>query len=748
MQTAAMTGKLSKVSKLESALALAGRGFRVFPLAQNSKLPNIDAWQLEATTNFEKISSWWTCPVLGVKQDWNIGICTTHFRHDATGTSSLLVIDVDNKGDKHGDDTLLALELEGCEFPPTLEALTPTGGRHLIYSVDKPLRQGTNVFGPGIDTRSRGGFIVGVGSSVPAGQYHWKRLHEICAAPDWMLTRIGDEVHVGSQHILNETPSESVDQHAALQRAKGYLLDNAPLAIEGSGGDHTTFTVAARLKDIGIDADTATQLLLGHWNDRCSPPWNSDELRTKVYNAYRYGRQAAGADAPEMFFQKRTVEGTTDDYAEAIASTETKHPFDTLNDSYAWIKGSSHILWETHDEHGHPVHKHLSLGDFHNDNAAFKMTTGEKSMPVTKQWMQSKDRRTYDGICFAPGQDAGNNHYNMWRGFAYEPAEGGHTAVDQWLEHARYNVCNNDETLYNWLIGFFAHMIQKPWEKPLVSLVLRGGKGVGKNAFIDPVGRLLGSHYLLSSNRRYLVGNFNGHLENCLMFALDEAFWSGDKQAEGTIKDLITGDRHVIERKGSESYTVANRTRVIIIGNEDWLVPATHDERRFAVFDVGVKRKQDISYFQQMRNSLAGGGYRHLLHALQNYDIGTATFSQAPHTAALLEQKHESLEPFEQWWLDCLREGTIIGDFNDSWPEIITTVGFRDAFKRYHRDRNIRSRIPRDDSFGRSLRRMAPRVRRTKMRQGDTIAWAYQLPSLGPARAQWDEFIGHQTQWE
>jgi hypothetical protein len=46
------------------------------------------------------------------------------------------------------------------------------------------------------------------------------------------------------------------------------------------------------------------------------------------------------------------------------------------------------------------------------------------------------------------------------------------------------------------------------------------------------------------------------------MFALDEAFWSGDKQAEGTLKDLITGRDHVIEHKGKEPYTVANKTRV------------------------------------------------------------------------------------------------------------------------------------------------------------------------------------------
>jgi hypothetical protein len=93
------------------------------------------------------------------------------------------------------------------------------------------------------------------------------------------------------------------------------------------------------------------------------------------------------------------------------------------------------------------------------------------------------------------------------------------------------------------------------------------------------------------------------------MFALDEAFWSGDKQAEGVLKDLITGRDHVIEHKGKEPYSVANKTRVVIIGNEDWLIPASHDERRFAFFDVGDGRKQDRAFFQSMREGMEAGGY-------------------------------------------------------------------------------------------------------------------------------------------
>src|SRR5215831_9186303 len=47
-------------SKLEHALALAERGFLVFPVAENAKAPPIKGWQQLATTNVATITAWWT----------------------------------------------------------------------------------------------------------------------------------------------------------------------------------------------------------------------------------------------------------------------------------------------------------------------------------------------------------------------------------------------------------------------------------------------------------------------------------------------------------------------------------------------------------------------------------------------------------------------------------------------------------------------------------------------------------------
>jgi hypothetical protein len=245
------------------------------------------------------------------------------------------------------------------------------------------------------------------------------------------------------------------------------------------------------------------------------------------------------------------------------------------------------------------------------------------------------------------------------------------------------------------------------------------------------------------------VGNFNGHLERLLLFALDEAFWSGDKQAEGTLKDLITGTSHLIERKGKEPFTVENLLRVIIIGNEDWLVPASQDERRYAVFDVGEGRKQDKDFFRVMRESMEAGGYRLLLRYLMDFDISALDLNEAPKTDALLDQKLQSLDPFYGWWLNCLHEGEIQGcEFHEGWPAQVAKAHLCNAYQReVGKGRGVRNRLHDSRQVGKLLKKCLPSVD-TKQKDKDKNN-VYRLPDLDVCRAEFARYLGgHTMSWD
>lgn len=465
-------------------------------------------------------------------------------------------------------------------------------------------------------------------------------------------------------------------------------------------------------------------------------------------NAYAYGENAQGSKAPEALFSKV-------DPAAVVAGPEwssAEHrQLHEVNEQYAFViaGGGSHILWETTDAEDKPVLEHLATSAFHMKHAARKIQLGTKPQKLTDVWMEWPARRSYDGLVFMPEGTPPERFYNIWRGFAVEPAPAGaeHDGVKMWREHLYQNVANGIQGDGLWLERWLAHIVQRPGEKPHTAVVMQGPKGIGKNALIERFGALLGQHFMVASNRRYLLSNFNGHLERMLLFTLDEAFWSGDKASESTLKDLVTGQKHVIEHKGKEPYTVANKTRIAILGNEDWVVPASHDERRFAVYKVGSGRQGQPQWFDRMRLLLEAGGYCVLLRHLMSIDLTGFNPNVAPNTEGLREQKHASLPAHKDWWFSCLQEGRVIGaDMSAGWPEFVTCDGMRDAFRRYCAERNIRSWLPSDQRLAVSLGGAVHWVR-LRQRQGNTRVWAYTMEKLTAARARWDHHIGHNEAW-
>jgi hypothetical protein len=221
---------------------------------------------------------------------------------------------------------------------------------------------------------------------------------------------------------------------------------------------------------------------------------------------------------------------------------------------------------------------------------------GGKTFPVASYWLSHPQRRQYKGIGFWPDvSKAKRGWYNMWRGFGVRPIKG-HCA--KFLHHLKVNVCQRNKKYYRYLIAWLAQMVQHPEEKIGTSVVLRGPSGVGKTT----VGVYVGSMFFVDnyapvSSSERITGKFNAHLKTAILLVADEAFWAGDKAAEGRLKDLITSDRQFIEFKGKEVVPIGNYIRVLVFGNPDWLVPATLSERRWVVWDMGIEHKQNFEYF-------------------------------------------------------------------------------------------------------------------------------------------------------
>ena len=265
-------------------------------------------------------------------------------------------------------------------------------------------------------------------------------------------------------------------------------------------------------------------------------------------------------------------------------------------------------------------------------------------------WLAHPDRRQYKGIVFAPGQEV-PGYFNLDSGFAVRPERGN---CSRFLEHVRNNICRGDEALNDYLCAWMADCVQNRSRRPGVSVVLQGRQGTGKGVFCSQFGALFGRHLIQISQAGHLTGNFNSHFKDKLIVSADEAFWAGDKKAEGVLKSLITEDTIQIEMKGKDVITFRNHIRLIVSSNNNWVIPAGNEERRFFVLDVSEALMQDRTYFASIIAEMNSGGREALLQYLLDYDLSATDVGSPPKTAALMDQKRHSSSALQRWWYERL----------------------------------------------------------------------------------------------
>lgn len=371
-----------------------------------------------------------------------------------------------------------------------------------------------------------------------------------------------------------------------------------------------------------------------------------------------------------------------------------------------------------------------------------------KAISWGRAWRTDRRRRQFSGIEFFPNNDgaAGASGYlNLWRGFGVEPSTEGGWSI--FRDHLLNQVCQGDPALFNWVFGWFAHIMQRPRERIGTALVLRGRMGTGKTKVGEVIGSVIPAHYFQVDDPRYITGQFNAHMASCLLLQAEEAVWAGDKHAEGRLKGLITSESQMIESKGIDPIRIRNFVRLMMTSNEDWVVPAGMDERRFCVLDVHPRCAQNHEYFQEMQDQLDRGGRERLLYDLLHFDLDKVNLRQIPRTQALLEQKMRSLDPLDGWWLNRLIEGAPTRGMAD-WSDLVTVDGLYADYLKSAEEIGVGRKRDRA-TFGQRLLKLAPGIKKTRPRvEGETKRpWRYQLPPLDECRANLDDLFGQPNEW-
>jgi len=209
----------------------------------------------------------------------------------------LMVIDLDVGDGKDGRKELAKLAAEhGEKLPQTAYVNSPrgNGSRHLYLRTPKGvvIPSSNGKIAPGIDVRGNDGayWIAGPGSRTAKGEYKWERGPEhIIDAPEWLI----EAANAARPRVRERSKPKTLPQCVTwdyppnIERFTAWLKNEAKPSIDGQDGNCMLAATGAMGSSYALYEETTIQLMAEHWNERCEPPWDDDDLEYHGGSGYR-----------------------------------------------------------------------------------------------------------------------------------------------------------------------------------------------------------------------------------------------------------------------------------------------------------------------------------------------------------------------------------------------------------------------------------------------------------------------------
>lgn len=162
--------------------------------------------------------------------------------------------------------------------------------------------------------------------------------------------------------------------------------------------------------------------------------------------------------------------------------------------------------------------------------------------------------------------------------------------INPYLVHVHEIVANGRLNRARYLHVWFYHIFCRG-EKTLTVPCLFGKPGAGKSMFTQILYSLIGSkHAVKVSKQREITGDFNSQLEGKILVINEEASYGGSKKEAGAMKDLITSDVLMINKKHEPCRAGRNSLNMLTCSNDISCFPfSTAGDRRWHLMEVNNK---------------------------------------------------------------------------------------------------------------------------------------------------------------
>lgn len=191
------------------------------------------------------------------------------------------------------------------------------------------------------------------------------------------------------------------------------------------------------------------------------------------------------------------------------------------------------------------------------------------------------------------------------------------------LDHLKSVWCSDNEKVFDYIIKWFARIVQRKKNRSL--LYLKSGQGTGKSSITDFI-----REYVLGHNSTQLIDNpnealadFNVMLEGCVYCVLEEPQQASKGEwhkLSNQLKILCTGSVIGIHKKYKDRYQIQNNVSLAVMTNHNALF-VEQDDRRIVCLDVSRCKVGDKDYFNTLHKALNAESGKQLFKYLLSIDL-------------------------------------------------------------------------------------------------------------------------------
>ena len=249
--------------------------------------------------------------------------------------------------------------------------------------------------------------------------------------------------------------------------------------------------------------------------------------------------------------------------------------------------------------------------------------------------------------------------FNLWTGFKAKLVDNiDMEKVNPILKHIKIVLANDEDDIYNHLMAWLAHMIQKPWDKTRIApIFLCKKQQTGRGSFFGFFGnKVLGpSLYASIETMEPLRDQWTDWLVGILLLFIDELDESDsrDKRSWTKVKGYMTEATLKYNKRNVGRYTVENMMNIVMAGNVDNSIFVEEGDARLFPIRSNPEMSGNEEYFDKLHDLFENTDANdHFFTYLMRYKSEVKSLKKIPETKLAKVAKEKSKDPVHVFFED------------------------------------------------------------------------------------------------